>query len=111
VDTADVKADLYRALAHPMRLRALELLRAQERTVRDLQTLLKLDSGAISQHLSALRRQGLVESRREGTTAVYTLADPRIAQLLDLGRQIISTRLAAQHAMLEELAAERVVEP
>jgi DNA-binding transcriptional ArsR family regulator len=111
MDTADVKADLYRALAHPMRLRALELLRAQERTVRDLQTLLKLDSGAISQHLSALRRQGLVESRREGTTAVYTLADPRIAQLLDLGRQIISTRLAAQHAMLEELAAERVGEP
>jgi ArsR family transcriptional regulator len=111
MDSADVKADLYRALAHPMRLRALELLQVEERTARDLQTLLKLDSGAISQHLSALRRQGLVESRREGTTAVYTLADPRIAQLLDLGRQIISTRLAAQHAMLEELAAERVGEP
>lgn len=110
-DTADVKADLYRVLAHPMRLRVLELLQTQERSARDLQTLLDLDSGAVSQHLSALRRQGLVESRREGTTAIYKLADPRVAQLLELGREIISTRLTAQHAVLEELAAERVVEP
>ena len=109
-DTADVKADLYRVLAHPMRLRVLELLQTQERSARDLQTLLELDSGAASQHLSALRRQGLVESRREGTTAIYTLADPRVGQLLDLGREIISTRLTAQHAVLEELAAERDVE-
>jgi DNA-binding transcriptional ArsR family regulator len=110
-DTADVKADLYRALAHPMRLRVLELLQTEERTARDLQTLLELDSGAVSQHLSALRRQGLVESHREGTTAIYKLGDPRVAQLLELGREIISTRLTAQHAVLEELAAERVIEP
>ena len=110
-DTAEIKADLYRVLAHPMRLRVLELLQVQERSARDLQTLLDLDSGAVSQHLSALRRQGLVESRREGATAIYKLADPRVAQLLELGREIISTRLTAQHAVLEELAAERVVEP
>ena len=109
-DTADVKADLYRVLAHPMRLRVLELLQTQERSARDLQTLLELDSGAVSQHLSALRRQGLVEARREGTTAIYKLTDPRVGQLLELGREIISTRLTAQHAVLEELAAERVVE-
>jgi DNA-binding transcriptional ArsR family regulator len=109
--TSDVKADLYRVLAHPMRLRVLELLQAEERSARDLQALLELDSGAVSQHLSALRRQGLVESRREGTTAIYSLTDERVAQLLELGRQIISTRLTAQHAVLEELAAERSVEP
>jgi ArsR family transcriptional regulator, arsenate/arsenite/antimonite-responsive transcriptional repressor len=109
--TADVKADLYRALAHPLRLRVLELLQVEERSARDLQTLLEADSGAMSQHLSALRRQGLVEARRQGTTTIYKLADARIAQLLDLGRQIISTRLTAQHAVLQELAAERVPEP
>jgi ArsR family transcriptional regulator, arsenate/arsenite/antimonite-responsive transcriptional repressor len=109
-DAADVKADLYRVLAHPMRLRVLELLQVEERGARDLQTLLGLDSGAVSQHLSALRRQGLVDSRREGSGAVYTLADPRVAQLLDLGRQIISTRLTAQHMVLKELAAESVVD-
>jgi ArsR family transcriptional regulator, arsenate/arsenite/antimonite-responsive transcriptional repressor len=104
--TADVKADLYRVLAHPMRLRVLELLQVEERSARDLQTLLELDSGAISQHLSALRRQGLVEAHRGGTTTSYRLTDARVAQLLELGRQIISTRLTAQHAVLEELAAE-----
>jgi ArsR family transcriptional regulator len=109
--TADVKADLFRVLAHPMRVRAHELLQTRERSARELQTELGLDSGATSQQLSALKRQGVVESRREGTTVVYTLADRRVGKLLDVARQIISTRLAAQHAVLEELAAEDAGKP
>jgi len=109
--TAAVKADLFRVLAHPTRVRVLELLQTQERSSRDLQALLGLDSGATSQHLSALRRQGLVESRREGTSVIYNLVDARVGQLLDLGRQIISIRLTAQNAVLEELAAEGIVKP
>jgi DNA-binding transcriptional ArsR family regulator len=108
--TAAVKADLFRVLGHPTRVRALELLQAQERSARDLQELLGLDSGATSQHLSALRRQGLVESRRVGTSLIYKLADERVGKLLEVGRQIISTRLTAQHAVLEELTAEAGVE-
>jgi ArsR family transcriptional regulator len=106
---AEVKADLFRVLAHPTRVRALELLQTHDRSARDLQALLELDSGATSQHLSALRRQGLVESHRDGTSVVYHLTDARVGQLLELGRQIISIRLTAQNAVLEELEAEGIV--
>jgi DNA-binding transcriptional ArsR family regulator len=68
-----LKADFFRILGHPVRVRILELLRDGERTVGDLQGQLGLDSSGTSQHLGALRRQGLLESRREGTS-VYRRA-------------------------------------
>src|SRR5260221_8867542 len=63
----EVKANLFRVLGHPARVRILELLREEELSVGALQVALDLDSGGTSQHLAALRRIGLVESRREGT--------------------------------------------
>ena len=62
----EVKANLFRVLGHPARVRILELLRDGERSVGALQAELGLDSGGTSQHLAALRRIGLVASRREG---------------------------------------------
>ncbi len=69
------KAALFRTLGHPARVRILELLRDGERSVGALQEGLGLDSGGTSQHLAALRRIGLVESRREGTSVYYRAAD------------------------------------
>ena len=56
-----VKANFFRTLGHPARVRILELLRSGERSVGALQAELGLDSGGTSQHLAALRRIGLVE--------------------------------------------------
>jgi ArsR family transcriptional regulator len=64
----EVKANLFRVLGHPARVRILELLREGERSVGTLQTELELDSGGTSQHLAALRRIGLVASRRDGNS-------------------------------------------
>jgi DNA-binding transcriptional ArsR family regulator len=66
-----LKAEFFTALGHPTRIRLLQLLRDGERTVGALQTALELDSGSTSQQLAALRKQGLVESRREGTNVYY----------------------------------------
>jgi len=100
-----VKADLFRVLGHPARVRILELLRDGERSVGSLQTELDLDSGGTSQHLAALRRIGLVESRREGTSVFYRVDDPRVFDLLEAGRAIIGRRLAEQQSMLRDLEA------
>ena len=99
----EVKADLFRVLGHPARVRILELLRDGERSVGALQAELGLDSGATSQHLAALRRIGLVESRREGTSVYYRVADEQVFDLLAAGRAIIARRLAEQQSMLREL--------
>ena len=82
----EVKANLFRVLGHPARVRILELLRDGERSVGALQAELGLDSGGTSQHLAALRRIGLVESRREGTSVYYRVDDERVFDLLEAGR-------------------------
>lgn len=99
----DVKANLFRVLGHPARVRILELLREGERSVGALQAELALDSGGTSQHLAALRRIGLVDSRREGTSVYYRVDDPRVFDLLEAGRAIIGRRLTEQQAILKEL--------
>jgi DNA-binding transcriptional ArsR family regulator len=98
-----VKANLFRVLGHPARVRILELLREGELSVGTLQAALELDSGGTSQHLAALRRIGLVESRREGTSVYYRIADEHVFDLLEAGRVIISRQLAEQQAILQDL--------
>jgi DNA-binding transcriptional ArsR family regulator len=100
------KATMFRTLGHPARVRILELLQDGEHAVGALQDALGLDSGGTSQHLAALRRIGLVESRREGTSVFYRVRDPQAFTLLEVGRGIIARTLAEQQSQLEELEAE-----
>ncbi len=98
------KAEFFRVLGHPVRVRALTLLRDGERTVGDLQIALGLDSSGTSQHLGLLRRHGILESRREGTSVYYRISDPRTFQLLDVARQILTTNLTQSQELLDQLA-------
>lgn len=100
----EAKASLFRVLGHPARVRILELLRDGERSVGALQADLGLDSGGTSQHLAALRRVGVVQSRREGTTVFYRVDDTRVFDLLAAGRDIISRQLGEQQSLLKDLA-------
>jgi ArsR family transcriptional regulator len=102
----EVKANLFRVLGHPARVRILELLRDGERSVGSLQADLELDSGGTSQHLAALRRIGLVTSRRDGTSVYYQVEDEGVFDLLAAGRAIISRRLATEQSLLHELESE-----
>jgi DNA-binding transcriptional ArsR family regulator len=99
----EVKANLFRVLGHPARVRILELLRDGERSVGSLQAELGLDSGGTSQHLGTLKRIGLVEARREGTSVYYRVPDAQVFALLDAGKAIITRRLSEQQAILKEL--------
>ena len=98
------KAEFFRVLGHPARVRILELLRDGEMSVGQLQAALQLDSSGTSQHLGVLRRQGILESRKEGTSVFYRARDPRIFQLLEVARQILTSSLEATQALLSELA-------
>lgn len=94
---------MFRVLGHPARVRVLELLREQERSVGALQAELGIESSGTSQHLAALRRAGLVDTRREGTSVYYRVDDPSVFVLLDAGRAIIGRHLADQQALLDDL--------
>ena len=99
----EVKANLFRVLGHPARVRILELLRDGERSVGALQAELGLDSGGTSQQLAALRRIGLVHARRDGTSVYYRVDDERVFDLIAAASEIISRQLEEQQAILREL--------
>jgi DNA-binding transcriptional ArsR family regulator len=101
-----LKAEFFRVLGHPVRIRLLQLLRDGERSVGALQVALDLDSGGTSQHLAALRKQGLVVSRREGTSVYYRVKDPRTLELLELAKRIIAANLEEGQALLDGLVIE-----
>jgi ArsR family transcriptional regulator len=97
------KAQLFRVLGHPVRIRILELLVSGERTVGALQAELELDSSGTSQHLAALRQLGVLESRRAGTSTYYRIKDPRVSQLLAVAKQILTSALSDSQALLGDL--------
>jgi len=94
---------MFRALGHPVRIRILELLVDGEQSVGQLQAALDIDSSGTSQHLTALRQQRVIESRRAGTNVYYRITDPRVIQMLAIARQILTTSLLDSHALLNDL--------
>lgn len=101
-----VKAEFFRTLGHPARVRVLELLKGGEMTVGELQAELGIDSSGASQHLSAMRRQGILEARKQGTSVYYSVRDPRVFQILESARQVIGSHLEEANALLGELGEE-----
>jgi ArsR family transcriptional regulator len=94
-DIATLKADFMKSLAHPLRIRILEQLSDDEMTVSELQSQLDVDQPYLSQQLGVLRRAGVVSARRAGANVFYELADPRVAELLAVSRQILLDMVTA----------------
>jgi DNA-binding transcriptional ArsR family regulator len=100
------KADFFRALAHPIRIRILETLGEGECSVQELQSALHLDQPVVSQQLAVLRAKNIVTSRKVGTTVRYALSDPLITKLLSVARAIFNNHLVDSQSMLRELQRE-----
>jgi DNA-binding transcriptional ArsR family regulator len=88
--TIDLQAKLFRGFADPSRLSILETLREGELTVSDLVQATGLNQPNVSNHLSCLRDCGLVTVRQQGRFAYYSLSDERVAQLLQLGDELLA---------------------
>jgi DNA-binding transcriptional ArsR family regulator len=94
-DIPRLKAEFFKALGHPLRIRVLELLSEEERTVSELLEDIEVEQPHLSQQLGILRRAGFVVARRDASHVVYSLADERIAELLAVSRQMLIDMLIA----------------
>jgi ArsR family transcriptional regulator len=103
---AEVKAELFKALGHPARVRALEVLSEGERTVGELQSVIGIESSHLSQQLAVLRRSGLVVTRKEGSSVVYGLKDPLVADLLAVAKRLLLASLTETRDLLANLTSE-----
>jgi DNA-binding transcriptional ArsR family regulator len=100
------KSDFFKALAHPMRIRILEVLCEGDRNVNELQSILGSEGSAVSQQLSVLRARNVVSGTKEGTTVVYSLRDPLIKDLLKVAKQIFDNHLVDTISLLENIRSE-----
>ena len=102
---SEIKAELFRALAHPGRVRILEVLRDAPRTVGELVPLVGLEASHLSQQLAVLRRARVVTATRTGSVVTYTIADDHIVDLLAVARQFLIRSLSANQTLLADLRA------
>ncbi|HUO47805.1 MAG TPA: metalloregulator ArsR/SmtB family transcription factor [Acidimicrobiales bacterium] len=100
-----VKADFFKTLGHPARVRVPEVLRGGERAVNELVPEVGIEASHLSQQLGVLRRAGLVQARKDGTSVLYSVSDPAIFELLDVARRILTSSLNETRALLAELAS------
>ena len=97
------KADFFKALAHPLRIRILELLVDGSKSVNEIQSCLEKEGSAVSQQLSVLRAKNMVYGTKEGKKVYYALRDPLIIELLDVARTIFNNHLINTISRLEEM--------
>jgi ArsR family transcriptional regulator, arsenate/arsenite/antimonite-responsive transcriptional repressor len=100
------KAEFFRMLGHPVRIRVLELLQDGPRAVRELLTEIEVEPSNLSAQLAVLRRSGIVTATRESSTVVYALAGADVADLLRAARRILTELLVGQNELLAQLREE-----
>ncbi|MER5203372.1 metalloregulator ArsR/SmtB family transcription factor [Streptomyces sp. NPDC002825] len=98
-----LKAEFFKTLGHPVRIRVLELLSEREHGVAEMLRDTGVEAAYLSQQLAVLRRANLVVARREGVAVYYALTSPQVVELLRVARTILSGVLAGQAELLADL--------
>jgi len=100
-----LKAEFFKTLGHPARIRILEVLSEGEHSVGELMPKLGLESSHLSQQLAVLRRTGMVVARKQGNNVIYSIASKDMSELLLLARKILTELLTDQMDLLRDLQA------
>lgn len=102
------KAEFFRTLGHPARIRILELLSERDHVVHELLAAIEIEPSNLSQQLAVLRRAGLVEQRRESGAVVYSVSVPEVRDLLLAARAILRSLIDEQDQLKRVLRPVRV---
>ncbi|MCY0888169.1 MAG: metalloregulator ArsR/SmtB family transcription factor [Alicyclobacillaceae bacterium] len=102
------KADFFKALANPLRIRILELLRDGDKYVHEIQEHMGIESAVVSQQLAILRAKNIVIGVKEGTRVMYSVKDPLLFDLLDVAKRIFHNSLSDTIQMLQEMNDEEL---
>lgn len=98
------KAEMFRCLGHPARIRILELLSEEDLAVHELLASVTIEQSNLSQQLSVLRAAGIVVQRREGPEVIYSLALPEVRDLLRAGRRLLEAKHSAAGSLVDEVS-------
>ena len=103
----EIKANLFKALAHPARIRVLEVLssRGTPTPVSELLTIVNIGPTTMSQHLAVLKRHHVVVAERTGNAVYYELAHPKVSELLLIARTFLFDTLDAQRGQFDAISS------
>lgn len=103
----EIKANLFKALANPARIRVLEILSANGRptAVSEILAAIDIEPTVLSQHLAVLKRHHVITGQRIGNGVLYELTHPKISELLVIARIFLADTLGAQRDQLDALAS------
>ena len=101
------KAEFFKTLGHPARIRILELLSERDHAVHELLEKIDIEPSSLSQQLAVLRRTSMVVSSRTGGEVVYSVSVPEVRDLLLAARSILSGIIASQSTLEAELSLAR----
>ena len=99
----EIKAQFFKTLGHPARIRILEVLAGGPRSVSGLQPDVGIEHSHLSQQLAVLRKAGVVVADRQGSSMIYSVVDPKVFELLSVAKQIITTSLTGAGELLADL--------
>jgi len=102
----DKKSDILKALAHPTRLKIVELLRDGERCVCEMIPLLKEEQSNLSKHLASLRQAGIVGFRKEGVSIYYRIRHEEVLQIIDIAEEMVKKEMVRTVELLEKMVKE-----
>lgn len=102
---ANFKAEFFKALAHPIRIRILDALRDGEKGVNELSETLKIEPANVSQQLAVLRTRNIVIGRKTGSNVYYSVSDKTLFRLLDVAKDIFNNQLVGVREMLRQMEA------
>jgi DNA-binding transcriptional ArsR family regulator len=97
------KAEFFKALANPIRIRILDELRSEELTVSEIRDRLDVELPNVSQQLAVLKGKKLVIARKQGNNIYYSCIDPTVFKLLDVAKQIFNNHLVDIQETLSHL--------
>ncbi|MCC5466290.1 ArsR/SmtB family transcription factor [Pelosinus baikalensis] len=99
----NLKVELFKVLAHPARIQILKLLESDERCVCELIEEMGVEQSNLSQHLSILKKQGLIASRKDGTRVFYTALYPTVIEILQLAEALVIEQVNQSKTLLQDV--------
>lgn len=95
-------SNVFKALAHPTRIQILKLLKDGERCVCEILPNLDSEQSNTSQHLTVMKNQGILDSRKEGSKVIYMVKNPEVFKMVDLAEAMILRQLEETKALLSK---------
>ncbi len=103
LELQNFKSDFFKALAHPLRIRILEVLADGDRSVNEIQSIIGSEGSAVSQQLTILRAKNIVTNTKDGNRVIYSLRDPMVTEVLAAAKQIFNNHLIDTISILDKL--------